>query len=160
MPNASINRISHPFVPFGLVSSPIIPQTTKTPAAPAVIINGSAGFQLSPSCFTLTQFATIPMPAASSKIHQFALSISAIVRPIGARIHDMESSAPISNAKTINRMHTNTNPLPSTSGTSSIKMYILTFLPYPPNKFAPGAKRAALRPERCLWYAEFYCRSR
>lgn len=69
------------------------------------------------------------MPAASSKIHQFALSISAIVRPIGARIHDMESSAPISNAKTINRMHTNTNPLPSTSGTSSIRMYILYFLP-------------------------------
>ena len=31
------------------------------------------------------------------------------------------------------------NPVPHAYGTSSIRMYILYFLPYPPNKFAPDA---------------------
>lgn len=129
----------------------------------AIISVSSAGIKGNHALLVAkSQFTTTPTTSSVGKIHQSVSFCSRVITmAAGASSHVMAYCAIMNkNASPNSPQQKTPNPVPAATGTSSIRMYILYFLPYPPNKFAPGAKRAALRPERCLWYAEFYCRSR
>ena len=140
----------------------IIPPTQKIDSSVSVSNIGISGHHALPIFFAKNQFTSAPTTNSVGKIHQSVSCCSSVITiAAGASIHVMAYCAIMNKNTSPNSPQQKTpNPVPAATGTSSIKMYILYFLPYPPNKFAPGAKRAALHPERCLWYAKFYCRSR
>ncbi len=143
----------------GSIINPTIAPIIAIISVSSAGINGNHAL---PIFFAENQFTSAPTTNSVGKIHQSVSCCSSVITiAAGASIHVMAYCAIMNKNTSPNSPQQKTpNPVPAATGTSSIRMYILYFLPYPPNKFAPGAKRAALRPERCLWYAEFYCRSR
>ena len=143
----------------GSIINPTIAPIIAIISVSSAGINGNHAL---PIFFAENQFTSAPTTNSVGKIHQSVSCCNSVITiAAGASIHVMAYCAITNKNTSPNSPQQKTpNPVPAATGTSSIKMYILYFLPYPPNKFAPGAKRAALRPERCLWYAEFYCRSR
>ena len=140
----------------------IIPPTQKIDSSVSVSNIGINGHHALPIFFAKIRFTIAPMTNNVGRIHQSpSFCIKLMVIAAGASSHVMAYCAiRYRNANPSTTQQKTPNPVPAATGTSSIRMYILYFLPSPPNKFAPGAKRTALRPEHCLWYAEFYCRSR
>ena len=141
----------------GSIINPTIAPIIAIISVTSAVINGNHALLVAKS-----QFATTPTTSNVGRIHQsVSLCSRVMVIATGASSHVMAYCAMMNSSTNPSKTQQKTpNPVPHAAGTSSIRMYILYFLPYPPNKFAPGAKRAALHPERCLWYAKFYCRSR
>ena len=117
-----------------MINSTISPTTQKIATSTNVSsagINGNHALLVAKSQFTIT-----PTTSTAGRIHQSVSFRSRVmVIATGASSHVMAYYAMMNSRTNPNKTQKKTpNPVPHAAGTSSI----LYFLPYPPNKFAPG----------------------
>lgn len=123
------------------LSGSIINPTTNAIVITANVSSaGINGNHALPIFFAENQFTSAPTTNSVGKIHQSVSCCSSVITiAAGASIHVMAYCAIMNKNTSPNSPQQKTpNPVPAATGTSSIRMYILNFLPYPPNKFAPG----------------------